>query len=84
MNIFKPAAEFSSPRLGKQSLVSLLTLALLFAAWPQKLSASQDAQAPRTSQDARARVNAEPEPPYVQHNPEQMQQLVAPIAVSPD
>ena len=84
MNIFKPAAEFSRPRLGKQSLVSLLTLALLFAAWPQKLSASQDAQAPTTSQDAQAPAQAAQAPPYIQQTPEQVQQLVAPIALYPD
>jgi len=84
MNIFKPAAEFSRPRLGKQSLVSLLTLALSFAAWPQKLSASQDAQAPTTSQDAQAPAQAAQAPPYIQQTPEQVQQLVAPIALYPD
>ena len=46
MNIFGRAAGFSRPRLGKQILVSLLSLALLFATWPQSLSAHQDAQAP--------------------------------------
>jgi len=70
--------------LGKQRLVSLLSLALLFAAWPQKLSASQDAQAPRTSQDAQAPAQAAQAPPYIQQTPEQVQQLVAPIALYPD
>ena len=46
MNIFGRAAGFSRPRLGKQILVSLLSVALLFATWPQSLSAHQDAQAP--------------------------------------
>jgi len=59
-------------------------LALLFAAWPQKLSASQDAQAPATSQDAQAPAQAAQAPPYIQQTPEQMQQLVAPIALYPD
>jgi len=84
MNIFKPAAEFSRPRLGKQSLVSLLTLALSFAAWPQKLSASQDAQAPTTSQDAQSPAQAAQSPPYIQQTPEQVEELVAPIALDPD
>jgi hypothetical protein len=50
MNIFGRAAGFSRPRLGKQILVSLLSLALLFATWPQNLSAYQDAPAPRRPQ----------------------------------
>jgi Protein of unknown function (DUF3300) len=56
-------------------LASLLSLALLFAAWPHRLSASQDPQtAPQTPQG----------PPYTQQTPEQLQQLVAPIALYPD
>jgi len=82
MDIFKRAAEFSRPRVGKQTLVSLLSLALLFAAWPQKLAASQDAQAP--PQDGQAPAQAAQAPPYTQQTPEQLQQLVAPIALFPD
>ena len=55
MNIFGRAAGFSRPRLGKQILVSLLSLALLFATWPQNLSAYQDAQAPAQAQRQRRR-----------------------------
>ena len=80
MNIFARAAGFSRPRLSTQVLVSLLWLALFFAAWPQKLSASQDAQAPAPPQDAQAAQA----PPYAQQTPEQLQQLVAPIALYPD
>src|SRR5271157_832095 len=75
MNIFGRAAEFSRPRLGKQILVSLLSLALVFATWPQKLSAYQDSQAPEQAAQA---------PRYAQQTPEQLQQLVAPIALYPD
>jgi hypothetical protein len=75
MNIFGRAARFSRPRWGKQILISLLSLALLFATWPQSLSAYQDTQAP---------AEAAPAPPYTQHTPEQLQQLVAPIALYPD
>jgi hypothetical protein len=75
MNSFEPAGGFSRPRLGRQILVSLLPLALLFAAWPQNLSAQQDeqdpAQAPQRQQ-------------YIEQTPEQLQQLVAPIALYPD
>ena len=73
MNIFGRAAGFSrSP--GQQILASLLSLALLFAILPQSLPA-QDAPAA----DAQAQA-----PPYAQQTPEQLQRLVAPIALYPD
>ena len=75
MNIFERAEGFSRPRLGKQILASLLLLALLFATWPQNLAAYQDAQAP---------AEAPQGPPYTQQTPDQLQQLVAPIALYPD
>jgi len=75
MNIFGPAAGFSRPRLGKHISVSLLSLALLFPTWPQNLSAYQDAQDPN---------QASQEQQYTQQTPEQLQQLVAPIALYPD
>ena len=82
MNIFGCAAGFSRPRLGKRTLVPVLSLALLFATWPQNLSASQDAQTPE--QDAQAPAQTAQAPPYAQQTPEQLQQLVAPIALYPD
>src|SRR5467141_2152154 len=75
MNIFGPAAGFSKPRLGKQISVSLLSLVLLFAAWPQNLPAYQDAQDPEQAAQGQQ---------YAQQTPEQLQQLVAPIALYPD
>ena len=60
--------------MGKQILVSPLSLALLFATWPHNLSADQDAQTP---------AQAAP-PPYTEQTSEQLQQLVAPIALYPD
>jgi hypothetical protein len=67
--------------LGKHSLVSLLSVVLLLAAWPQRSSASQDQNAPAPPpQDAQAA----PAPAYTQQSPEQIQQLVAPIALYPD
>src|SRR5580700_6304981 len=74
MNILKLEAWFSRPRFAKQILVSLLSLALLFMTWPQNSSAYQDAQAP--VQPA--------QPPYTLQTPEQLRQLVAPIALYPD
>ncbi len=74
MNTFERAATPSRPRMGKGILVSLLSLPLLLAIWPQNLRAYQDAQDP-------AQAAA---PPVTQSTPEQLQQLVAPIALYPD
>jgi hypothetical protein len=75
MNIIESAPRCSRPLSSRQFLASLLSLALLFAAWPQNLLATQDAQATaQTPQGA----------PYAQQTPEQLQQLVAPIALYPD
>ena len=85
MNTFERAAGFSMPRLGKQIFASLSSLALLFATLPQNLSANQSAQ---TSTQLPPQANQTPStasaPPYAQQTPEQLQQLVAPIALYPD
>jgi len=75
MNILGSASGCSRPRLGQQILVPLLSFALLSATWPQELSASQDAQG--AGQAAQV-------PRYAQQSSEQLQQLVAPIALYPD
>jgi hypothetical protein len=74
MNIFGRAAGFSRLRSGQQILASLLSLTLLFATLPQSLPA-QDAPAPEQARAA---------PTYAQQTPEQLQRLVAPIALYPD
>jgi len=76
MNTFGDTAGFEMLRLGKQSLVFVLSMALLLVTFPPNLLAQdQDAQAP--AQDGQA-------PPYAQQTPEQLQRLVAPIALYPD
>jgi hypothetical protein len=70
MNIFGRPEWSSNPRLAKGIFVSLL-LALLFVTWPQNSLASQDTQGEQAA-------------PYTQQTPEQMQRLVAPIALYPD
>jgi hypothetical protein len=75
MNISGRGMGYSRPRCGRRTLVSLLSVALLFATSPRKLSAQQDIQAP---------AQAAPAPPYTQQTPDQLQQLVAPIALYPD
>jgi len=87
-NIFGRAAMFSR----SHTAVSLLSLALLFTTWPQNLWAAQDAQQPVSPQDAQpptpqqdGQTPAEAPPErYTQQTPEQLQQLVAPIALYPD
>jgi uncharacterized membrane protein YgcG len=79
MNIFGRAAGFSRPRWSAQILISLSGLALLLAFGPQNVSAHQDAPAP-----PQAAPPSAPAPPYTQGTPEQLQQLVAPIALYPD
>jgi uncharacterized membrane protein YgcG len=59
----------------RQFFASVLSLALLFATYPQHLSAYQDAQTVAQGDQA---------PSYTQQTPEQLQQLVAPIALYPD
>jgi len=79
MNIFGRAAGFKMARWGVQILTSLLFLAFLLAVCPQNVSALRVAQAP-----PQAEPPAAPAPPYTQETPEQLQQLVAPIALYPD
>jgi uncharacterized membrane protein YgcG len=75
MNILGSAVKVSRPPTGRQILVSLLSLALVFGAFAENLLAYQDAQAP--AQDSQGH-------PYTQQTPDQLQQLVAPIALYPD
>jgi uncharacterized protein DUF3300 len=83
MNILRKSESLSRRGLGKVILASLLSLGLLFATSPQNLTAYQDAQAPPQSQDQVPPQNGQA-PPYAQQTPEQLQQLVAPIALYPD
>ncbi len=84
MNIIGHSAGISRPGMGKQSLVCLLSLALLFTTCPLSLSAQdQDAQSP-PPQGAQAPPQGGQAPPYAQQTPEQLQRLVAPIALYPD
>jgi hypothetical protein len=79
MRVFTYGTGFSWPQQAKQILVSLLSLLLLFATWSQNLAAYQDAAAPQENVPENASA-----PPYTQQTPEQLQQLVAPIALYPD
>src|ERR1700721_3378727 len=67
-------------RRDKQFFAFLLSCALLLATLPLTLSA-QDAPPP---QDTQAPAQGGQAPPYAQQTPEQLQRLVAPIALYPD
>jgi uncharacterized membrane protein YgcG len=81
MNTFE-RGEFSRLRLGQRSLGCLLSLALVFGTFPTGLRA-QDAPPPAQDSTQAAPAPA-PAPPYTQQTAEQLQQLVAPIALYPD
>src|SRR5580704_16773983 len=68
------AADF-----GKQILACLLAFALLLPMLPRTLSAAQE-----QDQDAQSSAQPPQAPPYTQQTPDQLQQLVAPIALYPD
>jgi uncharacterized membrane protein YgcG len=70
------APGLSYSYFGKQILASLLAFALILTIFPQTLPA-QDAQAQASAQTSQA-------PPYTTQTPDQLQQLVAPIALYPD
>jgi hypothetical protein len=71
MNIVHAAAKRPNSRWGVGILVSVLSSTILFAICAQALFAQEDAQAPQA-------------PPHAQQTPDQLQQLVAPIALYPD
>src|SRR3984885_1812818 len=71
MNTVRTVPRRPSSHWGAGILVFVLSSTLLFAISPGSLFAQQDAQAPQA-------------PPYTQQTPDQLQQLVAPIALYPD
>src|SRR5580658_9308455 len=91
MNIFgrikERVGDFSRRGLAAQRLIPVLSLALLFAGSPQRSFAYQDAQAPPPQNAPQAADQQAPDaqaPTYTQQTAEQVQQLVAPIALYPD
>lgn len=82
MNTFRWAAELFRPQLTKRVLVSALSLGVLFASGAQNLAAQDDAQPPVQSQDQVQQDAQRPQP--APQTPEQLQRLVAPIALYPD
>src|SRR5271167_2957070 len=82
MNILMCAEGLFKPRLAKRILVSGLALGVVYASGAQNLAAQQDTQAPVQSQDEPP--DGQQRPQHAPQTPEQLQQLVAPIALYPD
>ena len=80
MNIVVRTAESSKPRFSNRIVAFLLPIAMLSVACPQNLPADQDTQLPATDLQAPA-SSAQT---HALQTPEQLQQLVAPIALYPD
>src|SRR5208337_3256608 len=78
MNTFRKTPAFEILRFAKQSLAFVLSTALLCTTVPLTLSA-QDQQDASAAPPAAAQA-----PAYAQQTPEQLQRLVAPIALYPD
>jgi hypothetical protein len=78
-NIFQRVATGSNnlSLSARQILACVLAFALLLPMLPQPVSAAQD-------QDAQAPAQPSQAPPYTPQTPDQLQQLVAPIALYPD
>ncbi|HSZ61155.1 MAG TPA: DUF3300 domain-containing protein [Terriglobales bacterium] len=88
MNNLESDTVFSWRGLGKQTLACILSLALLLAAGPVSLLAQdgpqdQDAQA-APPPDGQGPPPGTQAPTYVPETPDQLQRLVAPIALYPD
>jgi hypothetical protein len=84
MRISRVGTGFSGSRLGKQGLVGALSLTLLLGTWPQSASAAQDQGSQAPPQDSASQSGAAQAPQHPAQTPEQLQQLVAPIALYPD
>ena len=85
MNSAQRVSKFSMLQIAQQSLASFLAFVLLFAAYPPRLNAQDPVQDQSQDQSQDQLAPAPPNAaPYTQQTPEQLQQLVAPIALYPD
>jgi len=89
MSNFKHAAGISWVRLSEQISVGLVLLAFLFATSARDLAAYQDNQQATQQATPQDQLPSAPQPAgqppaYSQQTPEQLQRLVAPIALYPD
>jgi hypothetical protein len=80
------SANSSKPSWSQQTLAFLLAVGMLFATMPQNVLAAQDNQN-QTAQDQpqdQAPAPGDATPSYTPQSPDQVDQLVAPIALYPD
>jgi hypothetical protein len=89
MKILRGGGRLSRAGWGKAGLGCVLSLVLAFVTLPQNLWAdqdqgTQDQSAPAQDAQAQAPGQEAQAPPYTQQTAEQLQQLVAPIALYPD
>ncbi|MGA7842285.1 MAG: DUF3300 domain-containing protein [Candidatus Acidiferrales bacterium] len=77
--IIQRTKAFAAPGFGKPILACALAFALLLPMLPQTLFAAQE-----QDQDAQSSAPPSQAPPYTQQTADQLQQLVAPIALYPD
>jgi hypothetical protein len=91
--ILERGPKLSRPRLREQTLVSAMSLALLFGTWPQSAAAQQQRESgseqssgdqSQQDQGQQDQGQSSQGQAYTQQTPEQLQQLVAPIALYPD
>ncbi len=75
--------DFPKPHFGRHLLAFLLALGLLFATLPQNVFA-QDQDQDQTAQDQAPPPPVDATPAYTPQSPDQLDQLVAPIALYPD
>jgi Protein of unknown function (DUF3300) len=76
-------ANFSRPQWGQQILALILAFGLLFATLPQNVLAQESQAQDQTAQD-QAAPPPDATPTYSTQTPDQLDQLVAPIALYPD
>ena len=86
MNIYtrQRASGLATSGWTKRLLLSALALAVSCVAYPQTASAFQDAQDSQQAAQPSDQNGAPQAPAYTPQTPEQLQQLVAPIALYPD
>jgi uncharacterized protein DUF3300 len=98
--VFERGRSSHRPRWRDQMLIAVMTFALLFATWPGSLAAQQQGQSGSTQSNDQATNDQQGDASqqgsqqdqgqtsdgqaYTTQTPEQLQQLVAPIALYPD
>jgi uncharacterized membrane protein YgcG len=85
--IFSHGSKLLRAGVASKALAFVVASGLMLATWPQDLSAFQDAQNSQDTQGVQPGQEASQTPAapaYTTQTPEQLQQLVAPIALYPD